>query len=215
VTIPNRLIFDIGYITCIVFPSNPLPSPLKAIARGYIVLFCVSLWSASTVFPHLNILDSPSPSYQYPLHTVPILHYCLSLLISKSMFKGVSWCIPAVSILYFCPFIPVHSSILPLPSRLPFSAAFNTYPYILYLHRCFVLWYWFFSPFIILHLLTCVYIVCATSPTHLHTLPTTPPPRSTASSQNLFHPFLWFCWRENLRDNKKDIAFLLVLDKGN
>jgi hypothetical protein len=177
VTIPNRLIFDIGYITCIVFPSNPLPSPLKAIARGYIVLFCVSLWSASTVFPHLNILDSPSPSYQYPLHTVPILHYCLSLLISKSMFKGVSWCIPAVSILYFCPFIPVHSSILPLPSRLPFFSSFqyiSLYPLPSQMF-CIMILVFFSFYFIILHLLTCVYIVCATSPTHLHTLPTTPP----------------------------------------
>jgi hypothetical protein len=29
----------------------------------------------------------------------------------------------------------------------------------------------------------------------------------------LFHQFLQFCWRENLRDHKKDIAFLLVWDK--
>jgi hypothetical protein len=33
------------------------------------------------------------------------------------------------------------------------------------------------------------------------------------SRQNLFHPLLWFCWRENIRDNKKDIAFLLVWAK--
>jgi hypothetical protein len=32
--------------------------------------------------------------------------------------------------------------------------------------------------------------------------------------QNLFSPpLLQFCWRENIRDNKKDIAFLLVWDK--
>jgi hypothetical protein len=35
----------------------------------------------------------------------------------------------------------------------------------------------------------------------------------TPSVQNLFHPLLWFCWRENIRDNKKDILFLLVWDK--
>jgi hypothetical protein len=56
----------------------------------------------------------------------------------------------------------------------------------------------FFLLLSFLHLLTCVYIVCATS------LPT--------SRQNLFHP-LWFCWRENIRDNKKDIVFFLVCDK--
>jgi hypothetical protein len=50
-------------------------------------------------------------------------------------------------------------------------------------------------------LLQCIYIVWAI----LH-LPT--------SGQNLFHSLvLRFCWRENIRDNKKDIAFLLVWDK--
>jgi hypothetical protein len=33
------------------------------------------------------------------------------------------------------------------------------------------------------------------------------------SRQNLFCPLLQFCWRENIRDNKNDIAFLLVWDK--
>jgi hypothetical protein len=34
-----------------------------------------------------------------------------------------------------------------------------------------------------------------------------PPP----SRKNLFHPLvLWFCWRENINYNKKNIAFLLV-----
>jgi hypothetical protein len=31
--------------------------------------------------------------------------------------------------------------------------------------------------------------------------------------QNLFPLFLWFCWRENIRDNKKNMAFFLVWDK--
>jgi hypothetical protein len=39
------------------------------------------------------------------------------------------------------------------------------------------------------------------------------PPTSFASRQNLFIPILQFCWREDIRDNKKDIAFLLVWDK--
>jgi hypothetical protein len=34
------------------------------------------------------------------------------------------------------------------------------------------------------------------------------------SRQNLFCPLVFcFCWRENIRDNNKDIAFLLVWDK--
>jgi hypothetical protein len=55
--------------------------------------------------------------------------------------------------------------------------------------------------FIILHWLTCVYIVWANFP-HLLT-----------SRQNLFYPVLWFCWRENIRDNRKDISCLLAVDK--
>jgi hypothetical protein len=63
-----------------------------------------------------------------------------------------------------------------------------------------------FSPCILsfLHLLICVYIVCATSPLIFPT---------PASRQNLFCPLLWFYWRESIRDNRKDIAFLLVWDK--
>jgi hypothetical protein len=28
-------------------------------------------------------------------------------------------------------------------------------------------------------------------------------------------PILWFCWRENIRDNRRDIVLLLVWDKDN
>jgi hypothetical protein len=58
-----------------------------------------------------------------------------------------------------------------------------------------------FSPFILLllHLLSCVHIVWAPCP---------------ASRQNLFHLLvLQFCWRGNIRDNKKDLAFLLIWNK--
>jgi hypothetical protein len=37
-----------------------------------------------------------------------------------------------------------------------------------------------------------------------------PHPRFQAE---LFCPLLWFCWRENIRDNKEDTSFLLVCDK--
>jgi hypothetical protein len=41
-------------------------------------------------------------------------------------------------------------------------------------------------------------------------------PPSSASRQNLFCLLvLRFCWRENIRDNKKVIVFLLVWDKDN
>jgi hypothetical protein len=51
-------------------------------------------------------------------------------------------------------------------------------------------WPFFFFILSFLHLFICVYIAWATS----------------------LLPF-WFCWRQNIRDNKKDIAFLLVWDK--
>jgi hypothetical protein len=36
------------------------------------------------------------------------------------------------------------------------------------------------------------------------------PPIPLASRQNLFCPFLQFCWREDISNNKEDKAFLLV-----
>jgi hypothetical protein len=71
--------------------------------------------------------------------------------------------------------------------------------------RCTILFFFFLLPF--LHLLTCVYIVWSTSP-NLLSLPYTP-----TSGHNLFFPLLWFCWRENIGDNKKDRVFLLVWDR--
>jgi hypothetical protein len=71
------------------FPLSRLCNPLKAIARGFFVLFHVSIWSPSTIFPHLHLLHS-TPSPTSAPHTVPILQSCLSLLIFKLMFKGVS-----------------------------------------------------------------------------------------------------------------------------
>jgi hypothetical protein len=62
------------------------------------------------------------------------------------MFKGVSQCMLAVGVFYSGPFNAIHYS--PLPLYLPppsFSTAFNTHPYILYLHRCYVLWYYWCS----------------------------------------------------------------------
>jgi hypothetical protein len=58
-------------------------------------------------------------------HTVPILQSCLSLLVLKSMFKGVYQCIPAVSIFYFGLFNPFHYSPLPLYLPPPFVSSFQ------------------------------------------------------------------------------------------
>jgi hypothetical protein len=47
--------------------------------------------------------------------------------------------------------------------------------------------------------------------TYMYTLfvpPSPPTPQTPASRHNLFHSlFLRFCWRENLRDNKKESIF--------
>jgi hypothetical protein len=58
--------FLLGYIHCtggFIPPTNLLPTPLKAIARGFFVLFHIDIWSPSTIFPHLHLLLSPSPSH--------------------------------------------------------------------------------------------------------------------------------------------------------
>jgi hypothetical protein len=93
--------------------------------------FRIRIWSPSTIFPHLHRLHSPSLLPQGPPHYTSFTILSL-LLIPKSMVKGVSQCIPAMSILYFGQFNPFLCSPLPLPSHPTiFSTAFNTYCYIL------------------------------------------------------------------------------------
>jgi hypothetical protein len=49
-----------------------------------------------------------------------------------------------VSVLYFVQFNPFHYFPLSLPSSAPhYSTAFNTYHFILYLHRCNIFWYFY------------------------------------------------------------------------
>jgi hypothetical protein len=73
--------------------------------------------------------------------TVPILQFCPSLSILKSVFKGASQCVPAVGLLYFGLFNPSHcSSLVSLTTHLPL---FNSFQYVLCLYGCYVLWcYW-------------------------------------------------------------------------
>jgi hypothetical protein len=117
---------------------NPLLAPLKTIAGGFFVLFHIGMWSPSTIYPHHH-----SP-FLFPLvlhtHTVPILQSCLSLLIFKLMFKGVSQCMPTVCTLYFGPFNPFHNSSLPLLFPPPIFQQLSMYILILYLHiLCYVI----------------------------------------------------------------------------
>jgi hypothetical protein len=85
-----------------------------------------------------HISSPKSPSFTLPPTstptTVPILHSCLSLLISKLRFRGVFQCIPAE--VYFTLVCSTPSIALPTLWPSIFSTAFNTYPYILFLRRC-------------------------------------------------------------------------------
>jgi hypothetical protein len=123
-------------------PLDPFPSPLQTIARGFFVLFHMGMLNPSIMFLYLNLLRSPSRKYP---PTTPVLHCCVSLLISKSTFKGVSRCTPTVGVLYFGLFNPFHYSLLPLTSHPPFFNSFQYTSYILYLHRCYAFWYCGFS----------------------------------------------------------------------
>jgi hypothetical protein len=58
------------------------------------------------------------------------------------MFKGVSQCMPTMGVLYFGLFTSSISLSYPLLPILHFSTAFNTHPYILYLHILFRWYYW-------------------------------------------------------------------------
>jgi hypothetical protein len=116
------LILYISYIISL----NLFLTPFKAIARGFLVLFHIGIWSLSTIYHHLNLLCSP-----FPLPLVCSLHCtylqsCLSLLIFKLMSRGVSQHFPTLGILYFGPFNPFHYS--PLPIYLP-SPCFNSFQY--------------------------------------------------------------------------------------
>jgi hypothetical protein len=55
-----RLILYVIYITPSSLPLSPFPNPLKAIARGFLVLFHIDIQNPSTIYCHLNLLPSPS-----------------------------------------------------------------------------------------------------------------------------------------------------------
>jgi hypothetical protein len=94
-------------------PLSPFPTPLKAIARGLIVLFHIGIGSPSTIYRHLNILPSPSPlpTSTHPSYTVPILQSWF--LLFKLTFKRVSQCMPTVGVPCFGLCNPFEYSALP------------------------------------------------------------------------------------------------------
>jgi hypothetical protein len=128
-------------------PLSSLPTPLKALARGFLVLFHIGIWSPSTIYCHLN-LHSPSPSHKYThihTHRVPILQSCFSLLIFKLMFKSVSQYMPTVVLLCFGLFNPFHCSPLPLYLLPPIFQQFSVHIFISSTFTHYVIWYYWCS----------------------------------------------------------------------
>jgi hypothetical protein len=116
VTIPIRLVRYIIYVAPITSPHQP-PSPphLRAIARGFFVLFYMGMWSPSTIYATVISFIHLLPSL-VPPHTHCNYFIVLWFLIFKLMFKGVSQCILNVGIFFFGSFNAIHCSLTPLPS---------------------------------------------------------------------------------------------------
>jgi hypothetical protein len=117
VTIPTRITLHIGYMAP-TLSSPPHLKHLQEVAPFYFVCVYEVYQPHSLIFIHLPLLTSPPHTY-----IVPVSQSCLSILIPKSVFKGVSQC------------IPVHTCCSPLllfsltPAFLP--PLFNNFQYIL------------------------------------------------------------------------------------
>jgi hypothetical protein len=103
-------------------------------------------------FPSIKpIKSTPSPSFILftpPSHKCPHSTYFtvfLSLLIPKSMFKGVSQCTPTVNILHFDQFNHLCYSPLPHLSLPAYLAALSSCFYVFYLSRYEICWYCWLS----------------------------------------------------------------------
>jgi hypothetical protein len=128
VTIPISLILYIIYIAC-------LPTPHKAIIRGFLVLFHIDMWSPFTIYHHLNLLPSPFPLQLVALPHTHCTYFTVVIFITNiwvNIQRGVSmqcgcalvWSVQSLLILFLTPLPPIPS----------FSIAFNIHSYILYLH---------------------------------------------------------------------------------
>jgi hypothetical protein len=94
VTIWIRLILYTSYIASIISPLSPFPIPLKAIARGFLVLFHIGLWSPSTIYCHLNLLPSPPPLTSSPhCACFTILFFAINIWVDVQ--RGVSMELPS------------------------------------------------------------------------------------------------------------------------
>jgi hypothetical protein len=133
----SKLAYIIHWLNCPhhFFPLIISLTPLQAIARCYIVLFCIGMWCPSTIFSHLISFVHPSPPISTPhvlyLFYSPIFHYQFLNQCSKGFLNVFPLWINFIFV-HSTPSIPLP---LPIPS-LHISKIFNTYHYNLYLHRC-------------------------------------------------------------------------------
>jgi hypothetical protein len=127
VTIQNSPTLYFVYI----IPSQPHPVPLTAITKFPCFI------SYMYIKPMNNITSPSSLPQVHPTYCTYFI-VCLSLQNTKSMFKRVSQCIPAVNMLYFgqC------NSPLPLPSNPPLSDSFQ---YITFYHLLAQMWLIYFG----------------------------------------------------------------------
>jgi hypothetical protein len=115
--------FIVHYLHCPhCLPLNSLPAPLKAIARSFLVLINIGIWTPSTIYCHLNLLPSPSP---YPPHCT---YFAVDVERGVSMYGHCGY-----TLLWSIQSLPLLS-LTPLPPNPHFSTAFSIYPYIFYLH---------------------------------------------------------------------------------
>jgi hypothetical protein len=71
-----RFILYISYITPWSLPLNLLPASLRAIARGFFIVFHIGTSCPSIIYCHLNLLNLPSHPHLYP----PTLYLFYSLV---------------------------------------------------------------------------------------------------------------------------------------
>jgi hypothetical protein len=135
-------------------PFNPLPTLLKAIASGFLVLFHICIWSPSTTYHHLNLLSPSSLPLVPPTHTLylfysPGFHYYYLSWCSKVCLNVCPWCVyftlvcstPPITLHYRFAFHPQFFNSFQYTSLYPLSSHLN------------VMWhYWcsiilFFFPF--------------------------------------------------------------------
>jgi hypothetical protein len=121
-------------------PLNPFSTPLKAIARSFLVLFHIDIWSPSTTHHRPNLL--PSPFHLPLLPPLPLHRHCAYFIVLVFMINiwvvvqrgismyvhcgcGLLWSVQSLRILSLTLYLPPpffnifqYTFLYPLPSHL-------------------------------------------------------------------------------------------------